>query len=104
MGQERQQIGSVIEELQDTLELFYQQKEKEALDSFGALIDRLMEAMNTLFSYKKEHEDFEVDERKLTTSLKDALAAMEEKDYILLADILQYDFLEYMQELVGQLS
>lgn len=104
MGQERQQIGSVIEELQDTLELFYQQKEKEALDAFGVLIDKLMAAMDTLFSYKKEHEDFEVDEKKLTTSLKDALAAMEEKDYILLADILQYDFLEYMQELVGQLS
>lgn len=97
-------IEELIVSIQDTMELFYQQKLQEALDAFNNLIGKIMEGMDLLFAYRDENEGFDIDERKLTTSLKDALAAMEEKDYVLLADILQYDFVEYLQHLVVQMG
>ena len=57
--------------------------------------------VDTLFAYKEDHEGFELDEERVKTALTEALGALEERDMILLADIIQYDFVEYVEELLG---
>ena len=61
-------------------------------------------AIDALFTYRTEHDDFVLDEAQLTNILKDAMNALQDGDMVLLADILQYDYLEYMEELVGNME
>ena len=93
-----------IEEVKGIVDLFYQQKEKEALDQFTIGLSNMMTAIDALFTYRTEHDDFVLDEAQLTNILKDAMNALQDGDMVLLADILQYDYLEYMEELVGNMD
>ena len=93
-----------IEEVKGIVDLFYQQKEKEALDQFTIGLSNMMTAIDALFTYRTEHDAFVLDEAQLTNILKDAMNALHDGDMVLLADILQYDYLEYMEELVGNME
>ena len=93
-----------IEEVKGIVDLFYQQKEKEALDQFTIGLSNMMTSIDALFTYRREHDDFVLDEAQLTNILKDAMNALQDGDMVLLADILQYDYLEYMEELVGNME
>ena len=93
-----------IEEVKGIVDLFYQQKEKEALDQFTIGLSNMMTAIDALFTYRTEHDDFVLDVAQLTNILKDAMNALQDGDMVLLADILQYDYLEYMEELVGNME
>ena len=64
----------------------------------------MMTAIDALVTYRTEHDDFVLDEAQLTNILKDAMNALQDGDMVLLADILQYDYLEYMEELVGNME
>lgn len=104
MSEKKKVIENTIEALQETVDLFYQQKKNEALNKLNSVLGQLMNAVDTLFAYKSEHEEFPLDDSKVTESLKDAMNALQSGDHVLLADILQYDFLEYMQELSEQME
>ncbi|MDD7402608.1 MAG: hypothetical protein SO170_01905 [Butyribacter sp.] len=104
MSQQKEIVQKTMTDLQETVDLFYQQKKKTALKKLDTVLGELMTAIDTLFAYKAEHTDFPLDEGKLTNALKDAMNALQEGDHVLLADILQYDFLEYMEELSGQME
>ena len=93
-----------IEEVKGIVDLFYQQKEKEALDQFTIGLSNMMTSIDALFTYRTEHDYFVLDEAQLTNILKDAMNALQDGDMVLLADILQYDYLEYMEELVGNME
>lgn len=64
----------------------------------------MMTAIDTLFTFRAEHEGFVFDEVKITNTLKEAMEALQNMDMVLLADILQYDYLEYMQEVLGNME
>lgn len=104
MSQEKELIQTTMTDLQETIDLFYQQKKKTALKKLDTVLGELMTAVDTLFAYKAQHPDFPLDEVKLTESLKDAMNALQDGDHVLLADILQYDFLEYMEEMAEHMD
>lgn len=104
MGKQKDIVSKSVKEIEGVVELFYQQKLQEALTKFEGVIGGIMTAIDTLFTYKSEHEEFELDELKITNILKDAMKALEDGDMVLLADILQYDYLEYMQEILDNME
>lgn len=104
MSQEKELIVETIDEIRNTVELFYQQKQKQALNRLEAVIGKITIAVDTLFAYNHANDEFEMDEEKLKDSLKECMGALEDSDFILMADILQYDFAEYMEELTKKMN
>lgn len=104
MSEQKEVVVKSVEEVKEIVDLFYQQKEKEALDKFTVGLGTIMTAIDTLFAYRDANEGFELDEEKLTNILKEAMSALQDGDMVLLADILQYDYLEYMEELAGNMN
>lgn len=99
MSRQKEIIESTIEDIKDTVDLFYQQKDAEALKKFEIVIGGMMNSMDALVEYRNDNESFEFDEQRISNTLTEAMNALQDGDLVLLADILQYDFLEYMQEL-----
>ncbi len=104
MSHPKEIVMKSVKEVGDIVELFYQQKLQEALSKFEVAISGMMTAIDILFTFKAEHEDFEFDEMKITNTLKEAMLALQNGDIVLLADILQYDYLEYMNELLENME
>lgn len=104
MSAEKEKITQVIAEIDNVVDLFYQQKLKEALDRLNVVLGDIMQAMETLFRYREEHEDFAFDEARLKNTLTEAMNALQEQDLVLLADIMQYDFKEYLDEIAGRME
>ena len=104
MGAEKDLVKNTLEELKENVDLFYQQKTGEALKGFDSVLGKVLHLVDTLFSYKEEHDDFALDEDKIKETLTEAMNALEEKDMILLADIIQYDFVEYLEGLVEDME
>lgn len=104
MSQQKELVKKSVSDVEEVIELFYQQKLQEALNKFESVLGGMMTAIDTLFTYKAENREFKLDEIKITNTLKDAMGALEAGDMVLLADILQYDYLEYMQELLDDMQ
>ncbi len=104
MSQQKNIVEKSIKEVEEVVGLFYQQKLQEALVKFEVVIGGMITAIDTLFTFRTEHEKFELDEVKLTNTLKDAMDALQNGDMVLLADILQYDYLDYMNELLENMK
>lgn len=84
-------IDKVSELVKAISELFYQQKNQEALAAMPGLLDGIMN-LSALISEKEGIS--EESKKELVKVMGDSLVAMENKDYVLLADILQYDMIE----------
>ncbi len=104
MSKEKQMVADTIEEMKNNIDLFYQQKTREALSGFDGILEKLLGVTDTLFSYRQEHEEFALDEERIKENLTEAMKALEECDMILLADILQYDFVEYIEEIMENME
>ncbi len=98
MAQELQIVNDTVKMIQETTELFYQQKQEAAFQKMGNVLTQILAAVDTLHQYAEQKEDFSFDEARVASSLTEAMEAMEAGDTVLLADILQYDFAEYLQE------
>ncbi len=103
MSQEKELILNTVAEIQETVELFYQQKQKKALTQMDVVLGDIVKAVDVLFAYKKENDSFPLDEERVSSSLKECMNALEDSDFILMADIFQYDFIEYMEELAAEM-
>lgn len=101
MSAEKELVKKTLEEVRESVDLFYQQKTGEALQRFDVVLGKVMSIVDTLFAYRDAHDGFALDEEKVKTSLTEAMGALEERDMILLADIIQYDFVEYVEELLS---
>ncbi len=104
MDRHKEIVKKSVKEIEEVVELFYQQKLQEALNKFETAIGGMMTAIDMLFTFRAEHEDFVFDEVKITNTLKEAMEALQNGDMVLLADILQYDYLEYMQDVVENME
>lgn len=84
-------MKDLIEVLNKIVDFLYQEKRKEA---YGILI----KCLPILSEVLSEVEDQEK-QRAITEALQSALDAMEEDDITLLADILQYELIEELEEI-----
>ena len=101
---DKKMVSEVLDELRGNVELFYQQKTGEALRQFEGMLGKMLTVIDGFFACKQEQEDFPLDEEKLQSTLTEAMQALEERDMILLADIIQYDFIEYAEQLADQME
>lgn len=104
MSEQKELVIKTIDDVKDTVDLFYQQKDADAFSKFIVVIEEITNAIDILFVYKSEHEEFELDENKVCEILKDAMEALQNADSVLLADILQYDFIEYIEEITESME
>lgn len=84
-------MKDLLEVLEKISELLYQEKKDEA---YGILI----KCLPIMGVYINEIEDAEL-QKEIVISLENAVAAMENNDYTLLADVLQYDIIEKLKDI-----
>ena len=99
----KQQIQQISEVIGKTTELFYTQNEAQGYQAFGMLLKPLEDLLNRLFVTRAAEGKPEFDEEELVRLLTEATGAMETKDSVLLADILQYDFLDQLEKISARL-
>lgn len=104
MGQEKELVGKTLEQIEQNMELFYQQKTSEALGEFQQVLTELIKMVDILFEYRDNHDGFSLDEEKVKNALTEAMNALEEGDLILLADVIQYEIVEYVKELLNMME
>lgn len=100
----RQQIEQNISEIDAVVEMFYQQKTQEAYGQLDQVLGKLMATIEMVVVYQQEHTEVEIDINSLTEALKEVLSAMEEKDAILMADVLKYEVIEKLEGIIENLS
>lgn len=93
----KDQIRKVLGGIDGVVGLFYQQQEKEGYKEMQGLIEDVANLMDGLYIYAKEEEYFNYDQVRLVEALTEAMNALEDKDTILLADILQYELSEQLK-------
>ena len=103
MGNIREQIAQNINEINEVVEMFYQQKAQEAYAQLDLVLGNLLAAIDATVAYQQEHSELEIDVNGLTEALKEALSAMEEKDAILMADVLKYEVVEKLEAMMSVL-
>jgi ElaB/YqjD/DUF883 family membrane-anchored ribosome-binding protein len=98
----KEEIIKVLQSIDQTTELFYQQKEQEGYKNLEYTLDILIKTINEMLIYKKEKSDNfkDIQENKINEILTEAMNALEQKDTILLSDILNYDLKEALKELI----
>ncbi len=104
MTEKKEQIKNTIDKVQEIVDLFYQQNDKDALEKLAVTLEDMTITIDNLMAYKTENPDFEIDEQKICSILNDAMGALQSDDKVLMADILQYDFIEYISELVENMD
>lgn len=104
MSKEKEQIKSTIGGVQEVVDLFYQQNDKDALEKFMFVLEDMTKAIDNLAAYKNSNPEFAMDEGKIFSILSDAMEALQSDDKVLMADILQYDFIEYIGDLIEDME
>lgn len=104
MSELKKQIADTINNIQEVVDLFYQQNDKDAFQKFENTILEMTKAIDNLYLYKNENTDFELDDENICKILRETMEALESGDNVLMADILQYDFIEYINTLLEQIE
>lgn len=84
-----EQLQLIIEQIKETSILLEQGKDVEAYSSMSNLVQLLNPILPTII--QSENNEINIDKNKLTKALTQVLGAMEKKDNLLLADMLQYE-------------
>lgn len=95
MNELEELIGSVINAINNMTELFYQHKNKEALEYMDFILDGL-----TVISNQIADGEGVQNEVNILGILVEALSAFENRDYILLSDILSYDMVDELKKII----
>lgn len=91
-------VKSIVCEIDEIADLFYMQRNNEA---YNKLNGALVQISDILFKLSVDKDiAIRVDINKLNEVLHDAMNAMEKKDSVLLADILQYELVEQFNNLI----
>lgn len=97
MSNEKDLLINTLNLIHNNTELFYQQKKSEGYAMMQQTVEKITEIVNVLHNYKEVHQELPYDEVQVLSSLSEVVEAMENKDTVLLSDILEYDFVEYLQ-------
>lgn len=93
-------LEKAILSIDDTTALFYQQKIEEGYKKLESTIILLSETINDIYAYELAGNQIGMEENQLVETLTEAMKAMEEKDTVLLSDILQYDLKEIFEKIL----
>lgn len=91
-------LSVLITQIEDVINKFYQHSAKKRFAEFNDILKKLLELVNEL-SLSGETGQRYLEEGKFLSVLTEMSKALEQKDEILLADILQYDLLELLTEM-----
>lgn len=97
-------IDQIMAQIEQAGDLFYQHKDHEGYEILNETIGGLLELAEKLKVIARENEGIELGEQELLSILNEALSALEEKDTVMLSDILQYDLMERLESLKGVLE
>lgn len=103
MDNMKELVGQTITAIDEVVEMFYQQRTQEAYTQLDPVLGKLLSTIETVMAYQQEHTEVEIDIDGLTAALKEALSAMEEKDAILMADVLKYEVIEKLEAIASLL-
>ena len=104
MNKGRNEIINTLDHIQEVTEMFYQQNNKEAFDCLLNILDEITDMIDIMSYYSKETLEFEFDDNKVYNMLKQIMEALETGDEIMMADILQYDFCDYISKCLQQMK
>lgn len=96
-------LSTTIEAIDSMSELFYTQKDTEGYAKLEETIGYISKTMELLLGSVGEIE-VPKDYIEIINHLNDALSAVESKDTILLADILQYEIKERFQAILNSVN
>lgn len=94
-------IEATINSIDEVTELFYQQKDKEGYVKFEETLNFLVLILDSMENDKEGN--FNIDHQGFNEKLVEAMKALEEKDTVLLADILKYEISEMLDDLASNL-
>lgn len=96
----KDKIKEVIELIQVTTDSFYQQKDNHGYNTLNIMLGRLMNVIDELNQIKEE---IEFDKNQFNENLRETLNALENKDTVLLSDLLVYEVKEQLLSVLEQL-
>lgn len=100
MSEEKQYINQTIKKINEMTELLYQEQIQDALAIMNEILDRILHISEFIMPVNQIEE---ADKTKVIGILGDAMNAMEQKDYVLLADVLHYDMIEILETYINKL-
>lgn len=86
--------------IENTTEKLYQNKTEEGYAQLNDTLIVLSNTVNNIFNYKQQGNEIGIEENQLIEVLTEAMNSMENKDTILLADILQYELKELLDKIL----
>lgn len=98
MNETKNILSSLIEQVKDVIDKFYQHSTRKRFIYFDDILKQLLELASHL-SLEGELGQHYLEEGRLLSVLTEMAKALEQKDETLLADILQYDLLELLTEM-----
>ena len=99
----KKDIETVINDLESIVEMFYQQKVQEAYSELNTALGKIMEITEVVQNYTAQNSDKEINMDILLNALKETLSAMEERDVVLVADVLKYEVIEKLNDVAEQI-
>jgi hypothetical protein len=99
----KKEIETVINDLDSIVEMFYQQKVQEAYSELNTALGKIMEITEVVQNYTAQNSDKEINMDILLNALKETLSAMEERDVVLVADVLKYEVIEKLNDIAEQI-
>lgn len=96
MEELKEKIDIASEKIEEASDLFYQHKDHEGYLRLDQVIGTLMELAEGLKQAVSENPELELNAEDFLATLNEAVDALEERDTVLLSDILQYDLIEQL--------
>ena len=100
----KKKLDIALQSIDETTDLFYQNKVNEGYKQFEETLTVLTDTVNEIFNYKSQGHELGIEESKLIEVLTKAMNAMEEKDALLLSDILSYELKELFQQIIDTIA
>ena len=95
----KEQIRQVISEIVEVTDDLYQEKLNQGYNKLNSTLGKIMELADKLFTLSRENK-LVFEEQRFLGNLTSAMKAMEEKDSVLLSDILVYEIGGQLLELI----
>lgn len=99
-----EEINALTLKLDTISDFFYQQKDAEGYQGVNLILKDIEVCFAKVLQYKAENGNLEFDEKNFIKTLEECISALEQKDTVLLADILNYDIKDAFTELSEQLA
>lgn len=97
MNMVRSKIDETIRIIDDNTDLFYQNKIDEGYKYLDKTLIKISDIIEEVIEYQKQSGE-DIHGEKIVGILTEAMKALEKKDALLLADILQYELKEILEE------